>query len=103
MVSIHKCKRNVETTLEQLEAYLEYLEQNGVILYYVIHENHGHYNQLHTHAIGKYTGRYKKLSKIKRDGQWYAAHWRQIDDIGGAVGYLEKTPNHLVSVRSRAL
>lgn len=103
MLSIHKCKRNVETTQEDLECILSFLSQNGVHLYYAIHENHGLYKQLHTHVISKYIGRYKKLTKYKLNNIWYAIHWTPLIDYSGAMSYLEKTAGHIVSKSSTAL
>lgn len=99
MVSIYKRQKNLKTTQRELEDVITHLKTCGVHVDYAVHEKHGRYNRLHTHAIVRFTGRYKTITSYgnrEYEGFDFKIHWKPIHDVCGCMGYLEKTFNHVI-------
>ncbi len=106
LVSILCNKKNEIIKQKQLDDILYHLKQCGVHIDYAIHEQHGYYKQLHTHAVCRYEKKYKSLTtygNVDFDGYDFKIHWTPIHDLGGCIKYIEKTPKHIVATISNAI
>lgn len=100
LMSISCNKKNENIKQSQLDEILYHLKQCGVHIHYAVHEKHGYYNQLHTHAMVTYNGKFKDHTKYGNkefDGYDFKVHWTPVTDTLGCIHYLEKTDNHIVS------
>jgi len=70
----------------ELRLVMEYLKDNKVYFIDYAMETSGMYRQLHLHAVVKYRGRYKFLSKFGN----FRVHWSPVTDINGAFRYIYK-------------